>query len=287
MDAFEVFGFDAVTADIGMGIAFQSDGSDEVLDKDRVVVCAFSDVFFVGPFEEGVDFRAGAGFDEGDEIFDPNGFTERDFEPDLAALVVGAAFTDGLTAGAEGGDGDGNSELEAEILSVEGGVEAGLIIDEAGGGGDGGFFLDEIREIEFEVGGVGLESFLKGAEDRGNAFDMDETAVFLEDFDEAAHVGALKVVGKIDGEGDGGDGVLSGVGAVADDYGVAKSFDADLIDPEIAEVRGGLGVVQGTGLGGYLFQTEFMLTRSTLLAKRKVLPEVNESKRGSSCLAVG
>jgi len=85
---------------------------------------------------------------------------EGDFEPDLTALVVGASFTDGLTAGAEGGDGNGYGNFESEVFAVESGIEAGLIVDQAGGSGDGGLFFDEVGKIEFEVGGVGLEAFL-------------------------------------------------------------------------------------------------------------------------------
>ena len=75
-------------------------------------------------------------------------------------MVVGAAFTDGLAARAEGGDGNGDSDFESEIFAVECGIEAGLIVDQAGGCGDGGLFFDEVGKIEFEVGGVGLEAFL-------------------------------------------------------------------------------------------------------------------------------
>ena len=71
---------------------------------------------------------------------------------------------------------------------------------------------------------------------------MDETAVFLQNFDKATHVSAFELVGKVDGESDGGDGVLGGVSTVADDDGVAESFDADLIDPEISGIGRGLGV---------------------------------------------
>ena len=56
MDAFEVFGFDPVPLDIGVGIAFYGDGADEVFDKHGIIVGAFGDIFFVGSFEEGVDF---------------------------------------------------------------------------------------------------------------------------------------------------------------------------------------------------------------------------------------
>ncbi len=85
---------------------------------------------------------------------------EGNFEADLTALVVSAAFTDGLTARAEGGDGNGDGDFESEVFAVEGGIEAGLIVDQAGGGGDGRFFFDEVGKIEFEVCGVGLETFL-------------------------------------------------------------------------------------------------------------------------------
>lgn len=57
-------------------------------------------------------------------------------------------------------------------------------------------------------------------------------------------MGAFEMVGQVNGQGDGGDGVLRGTGTVANDNGVAESFDAHLVDPEIAEVRRGLGVVE-------------------------------------------
>ena len=56
MDAFEVFRFNSVPLDIGVSIAFNGDGANEVFDKDGIIVGAFGDMFFVGPFEERVDF---------------------------------------------------------------------------------------------------------------------------------------------------------------------------------------------------------------------------------------
>ncbi len=88
---------------------------------------------------------------------------------------------------------------------------------------------------------------------------MDETAVFLENFDKAAHVSAFELVGEVDGEGDGGDGILGGVSSVADDDGVAESFDADLIDPEISGIRRCLGVWEGIGMGRGRFQRKMIL----------------------------
>lgn len=104
------------------------------------------------------------------------------------------------------------------------------------------------------MSGVGLEALLQGLKDGGNTFDVDEASVLLEDFKEPAHVGAFELVGEVDGESDGGDGILGGVGAVANDDGVAEVFDADFIDAEIAGIGGGLGIVEGVGYARGIFQ---------------------------------
>ena len=98
---------------------------------------------------------------------------------------------------------------------------------------------------------------------------MDESAVFLENFDKATHVSAFELVGEVDGEGDGGDGILGSVSAVADDDGVAESFDAYLIDPEISGIGGGLSIVQGSGLNRAIFQSVSRLTESRVRAKAR------------------
>ena len=96
---------------------------------------------------------------------------------------------------------------------------------------------------------------------------MDETAVFLENFDKATHVSAFELVGEVDGKSDGGDGILGGVSTVADDDGVAESFDADLIDPEVAGVGGGLGVWEGIGMGRGRFQRMVILPQFRVQGK--------------------
>jgi hypothetical protein len=83
---------------------------------------------------------------------------------------------------------------------------------------------------------------------------VDETAVFLENFDKATHVSPFELVREVDCKSDGGDGILGGVSAVADDDGVAESFDADFIDPEISGIGRGLGVWEGIGMGRGRFQ---------------------------------
>ena len=97
---------------------------------------------------------------------------------------------------------------------------------------------------------------------------MDESAVFLENFDKATHVSAFELVGEVDGEGDGGDGILGSVSTVADDDGVAESFDADLIDPEVAGIGGGLSVWEGIGMGRGRFQ------------RMKILPQFRVKGKG-------
>jgi len=91
--------------------------------------------------------------------------------------------------------------------------------------------------------------------------------VFLENFDKATHVSAFELVGEVDGKSDGGDGILGSVSTVADDDGVAESFDADLIDPEISGIRGGLGVWEGIGMGRGRFQRMLILPQFRVQGK--------------------
>ena len=80
-------------------------------------------------------------------------------------------------------------------------------------------------------------------------------------------MGALELMGEIDGEGDGGDCVLGRVGPVTNHDGIAEAFDTDLVDSQVAEVGRGLCVVQGIRLGSGLFQRGFILTDFSLRAK--------------------
>ena len=180
---------------------------------------------------------------------------------------MGAAFADRLAAGAKGGDGNGHGHLEAEIFAVESGIKTGLVIHKARGAGNRGFLFDEVREIKFKVGRVGQKALLQGSENSRDAFHMNQAAVFLQNLDEAAHVRAFELMGKIDGEGDGGDGVLGRMGPVTNHDGIAEAFDADFVDSQVAEVGRGLGILQGVRLGGGLFQSGLILTDFSLRAK--------------------
>ena len=112
-----------------MGFALDSHRADEIFHEDRAIVGLLRDMFFVRSFEEGVDLRTSARFNEGDEILDPDRFAEGDLQTDIASLVVGPAGADRLVAGAEGGDGHGDSDLKRQIVPVQDGVEAGLVVD--------------------------------------------------------------------------------------------------------------------------------------------------------------
>ncbi|NBS14787.1 MAG: alpha/beta hydrolase [Verrucomicrobia bacterium] len=121
--------------------------------------------------------------------------------------------------------------------------------------------------------------------------------MLLQDFDEAAHVGSLELVGEVNGQGHGGDGVLRGVSPITDDDRIAETFDAHLVDAEVAVVRGGLRVVQGIGLGGGLFQRIDILTHSQGRGKQgggldsfkqeDYIPGMSFWKRHGKALAAG
>jgi len=74
VDTFKIFSFDPVPDDIGVGFALDGDSANEILNEDGIIIRAFGDVFLVRAFQKGKDLGASAGFDQGDEVFDPDGF---------------------------------------------------------------------------------------------------------------------------------------------------------------------------------------------------------------------
>ena len=194
MDALEVFGLDAVPADVGMGVALQGDGADEVLDEDRPIVGLFGDVLFIRSLEKGENFRTAAGFDQGNEVLDPYGLAEGDLQTDVATLVVGPAGADGLAAGAEGGDGNSDGYFEGQFVPVQDGVKAGLIVHQTRGAANGSLLFDEVGKLQFQMGGLGMELVLQGPQNLGDALDMDEATMVLQNLEEAAHMGALELM---------------------------------------------------------------------------------------------
>src|SRR5678815_4332395 len=103
-----------------------------------------------------------------------------------------AVSGDGLGAGAQRGDVGFDGEDEIDVFMRGGGIEPGDVVHYAFHTGYGGFFHHEIGELHFQVGGGGLELCLHGVKDVGDVLDVDDVAVSVQHFDEAAHVGAFE-----------------------------------------------------------------------------------------------
>ena len=80
VDAFEILGFDAVPGDVVDGSDAIGNITNDVFDKNRIVVCAFGDRLFVRSFEDAEEFATGTFLDEGHEFFDPNRAVKADRE---------------------------------------------------------------------------------------------------------------------------------------------------------------------------------------------------------------
>ena len=92
-----------------------------------------------------------------------------------------------------------------------------------------------------------IEPLLHGAEDVGDIFHVHYVAVGVEHFNEAAHMRAFEMMRQIDKHSDSGDGVLMGVGFVADADGETQVADAHLVDAQFAVVALLLNVGQRAG----------------------------------------
>ena len=74
VDAFKILSFDPVPSNIGVSFALDRDGANEILDEDWIIIRAFGDVFLVRALQKGKNLGTGAGFDQSDQVFDPDGF---------------------------------------------------------------------------------------------------------------------------------------------------------------------------------------------------------------------
>ena len=99
------------------------------------------------------------------------------------------------------------------------------------------------------MGALGVEAGGELVEDGVDVIHVEFGTEFVEDLDEAAHVGAFEVVGEVDGEGNGGDGVLRFARFVANLHGVAEGADPDAIDGDLAVVGFVLGIFEWSGVG--------------------------------------
>ena len=118
---------------------------------------------------------------------------------------------------------------------------------------DGGFLFNEVGKFQFKVGGLGIELVLQGAEDFRDALYVDEATVILQDLKKPAHMRALELMGQIDRQGHGGDGVLGRTGAIPDHDRVTEVLHTHFVDPEVAKIRRRLRVVKLSRLGTGFF----------------------------------
>ena len=175
----------------------QGDIPYNVFDKHRIVVGLFGDEFFVRALEQGKDRGAGRIFHHADQVLNPEKLAEGYFHADQTALIVGSLFANLLGAWTEGRHRGRHSHHQGVAPVVEGGEELAGVPHEALGPRNGGPFFDEIGKLHFQVGGFGVELFLHPVKNRGDGFDVDRAPVLIQNFDEAAHVGALKMLGQI------------------------------------------------------------------------------------------
>ena len=134
----KVFCFNAIPSDFGDEIGAEGDIAHEVFDEDGIFVGPFGDGFFVGSFEEAIEFAGGRIFDEADHFFDPDWLGEADGKSDLSALVMGSVNADGFGARAERGHGNDGGDNEVDHSIFEGGGKADMVVHHADGAGDGG-----------------------------------------------------------------------------------------------------------------------------------------------------
>ena len=205
------------------------------------------DPLLIGPLQEGVDGGGGGAVGDLDELFNPDEVVEADLHAGHAALTVGAILGDGFAAGAEGHDGDLDAEREAGGVAVGVAEEVAAELEHGGGAGGGRLALDEVGEVDADVGAGCVEGLAQVLDEERQGGEGDLAAVPFERFDEAAHVGALVLVGQVDGEGEVADGLLRLLVAVPDDHGVLELGDAGGAEGDAALVGGGLDVNHGLG----------------------------------------
>lgn len=243
VDGLEVFGFDAVPGDVGVGAAAQGDIADEVLDKHGVVVGALGDHFFVGPLENAIDFAGGGVFDQADEVLDPYGLAEADGEGGNAPLVVGAARADRAGAGAKGGDGHGHCHQKIVVPMLEGGAEAHLIIHKSCFSGGRGSLFDEEGKLEFRVGAIALEPGTKLFEDVADVVHVNSGAMRMQDFQKPAHVRAFEVMRQVHRKPHGGHGRLHSPRPIPHLDRIVQVGDAHAVNGQLPIVRLPLSVM--------------------------------------------
>lgn len=237
VNGLEIFGFDAIPCDGFVAVAARGNVAHKVFDKNGIVVGFFGHVFFIRTLEQAVEFTASGAFDESNEVLDPDRLGGADGVGDKPALVVRTAIADRFGARAQCGD--RNKSREDEIgaaIAIIFDLETDLKVDKAFSTADRCRFFQEKRKLEGNVRALSIEAFEQFFGNGIDGVDIKASAVRIEHFHEATHVRAFVVLGKIDGERNGGDGFLRAARFFADFYGKAEIFHADAIDRDVAVV---------------------------------------------------
>lgn len=244
MDGLEVFRLDAIPGNGGVGFAAQGDIADEILDKNRIGIRPLGDVFFIHTLEQAEKFAAGGILDQADQILDPDKLPEADGQRHLPALIVRARLADGLGTGAQRGDRNTHTHDEIHVLAIPGGGKTRGVVEQTASTRNRSRLFQEKRKLEVKVGGSGMEALLEFLQHLRQILHVQDRAVGVEHFDEAAHVGAFVVVWQIHRHLHRGDGALDDMVFVADLDGIAQIFHADAVDGQSAVVGLALCVVQ-------------------------------------------
>ena len=236
VDALKIFGFHLVPRHVWMLIQAHRYIPHKIFHKNRILKCALGHVFFIRPLEQGKQLAAGRGFNQLDNVLNPNCLTAAELHGHLTTLVVCALFADGFGAGAQGGDMGAHLEQKIDLLAVGSGIKPRAIVHQASFARDRCGFFQEEWKIHFQVCRLRIELILHGGEDVRNIFHVNHVAVCVEHLKEAAHVGALEVLRQIYKHPNGSDCVLMRMGLVANADRETQVSNAHLVDTQLTMV---------------------------------------------------
>ena len=155
---------------------------------------------------------------------------------------MGSVVADFLGAGAEGANGNPHPEEEVVARAVGFPDECAKVVHGCGETGDWGLALDEVRKLDLDVCGLGIEAFFEVVKDCRDRAHGELALVLSEDLQEARHVGAFKVVGKTHREGYLSGALLLLFLPIKDSDGIKQIADTDLVDRDPSCVWSALDV---------------------------------------------
>ena len=249
MNALVVYGSNLEPLNASIGFKFGRRVADDIFDENRVVVGLHRDMPLIGALEEGIDRGGGRFFRHIHEFLDPEEvpgtilfLAGADGDGDIPALVVSSVVTNFLGAGAEGADWDAHPEQEVVIRAVGFSDKGAEVVHGSGKPGDWGLALDEVRKLDLDVCGLGIEAFFEVVKDCRDRAHGELALVLSEDLQEARHVGAFKVVGKTHREGYLSGALLLLFLPIKDSDGIKQIADTDLVDRDPSCVWSALDV---------------------------------------------